>query len=203
MRVAPVGIFYHGNIPKAIAAALDSARPSHGSKPGLASTAAVAAAIARAVEGDCTIEQIMTAAISGAEAGEMEGFDIPAPSVVARINLVMELVKQNQNKGLDEVCYLLYRHIGAGMKSYESVPFSLGVFYAAQGAYQTALLSAINIGDDADTNGAIVGALCGAYGGSDSIREAWIEKLHETNQIDFLSMAKNLLKCTYEPEVKS
>ena len=194
MKVAPVGIFYHGNIPTAIEAAINSARPSHGSKPGLASTAAVAAAIAMAVEGDCTTEGVMTAAIRGAEAGEIEGFDSPAPSVVARINLAMELVNQNQSKNLDELCYLLYRYIGAGMKSYESVPFSLGVFYAAQGAYQTGLLSAINIGDDADTNGAIVGALCGAFSGSDSIRTAWIEKLHETNQLDFLSIANNLLK---------
>ena len=194
MRVAPVGIFYHGDIPTAIEAALDSARPSHGSKPGLASTAAIAAAIAMAVEGDCTVEDIMAAAIRGAEAGEMEGFDIPAPSVAARIDLAMELVKRNQNKSLDEICYLLYRYIGASMKSYESIPFSLGVFYAAQGAYQTGLLAAINIGDDADTNGAIVGALCGAYGGSESILEAWIDKLRETNQFDFLSIATNLLK---------
>lgn len=193
MRVAPVGIFYHGDITRAIKAAIASARPSHGSKPGLASSAAVAAAIAMAVEGSCSVEEIMAAAIRGAEAGEAEGADIAAPSVAARINLAMELVDRNQGKSLDEICYQLYRYIGAGMKSYESIPLSLGVFYAAKGVYTDGLLSAINIGDDADTNGAITGAICGAYSGADNIPSAWIEKLQETNQIDFLGMAEELL----------
>ena len=51
MRVAPLGIFYHGRPEAAIQAAIASARPSHGSRPGLASTAAVAAAISLAIEG--------------------------------------------------------------------------------------------------------------------------------------------------------
>lgn len=84
MRVAPVGIFYHGRVPEAIEAAIASAKPSHGSKPGLASTAAIAAAIAVAVEGNCTTGDVMAAAIRGAEAGEEEGYDFPAPSVAAR-----------------------------------------------------------------------------------------------------------------------
>jgi len=196
MRVAPVGISYHGNISGAIEAAIASAKPSHGSKPGLASSAAVAAAIALAVEGNYGLDEIIAAAIQGAETGELEGMDIASPSVVARIDLAMELVKKNRGKSLDEVCYQLYRYIGAGMKSYESVPFSLGVFYAANGEFKTGLISAINIGDDADTNGAIAGALCGAYSGAHNIPTAWIDKLHETNPIDFMTLAGGLLGAT-------
>ena len=91
------------------------------------------------------------------------------------------------------ITYILYQHIGAGMKSYESIPLSLGIFYAAAGRYKDGLLAAINIGDDADTNGAIVGALCGGYSGAGAIDAAWIDKLRETNDIDFKSLAEKLV----------
>jgi ADP-ribosylglycohydrolase len=192
MRVAPVGIFYHGRIDQAIEAAIASARPSHGSKPGLASSAAIAAAIAVAVEGNCSPSDVLKAAILGAEAGEKSGFDIPAPSVTARIRLAIELVDRNPSMSLDAKCYTLYQYIGAGMKSYESIPLSLGIFYAALGDFQSGLLATINIGDDADTNGAIAGALCGAFCGSERINPTWIEKLRATNSIDFMRIAIQL-----------
>jgi ADP-ribosylglycohydrolase len=193
MRVAPIGIFYHGRVSQAIDAAMESAKPSHGSKPGLASTAAIAAAIAVAVEGNCTTGEVMAAAILGAEAGEREGYDFPAPSVAARIRLAIELVDKNRDKSADEISYFLYQYIGAGMKSYESIPLSLGIFYAANGDYQTGVLAAVNTGDDADTNGAIVGALCGAFSGVKKINPDWIEKLSQTNSVDFLKIASQLI----------
>jgi len=193
MRVAPVGIFYHGDVDGAIDAAIASARPSHGSRPGLASTAAIAAAVSLAVAGTVDLKTIMNAAIKGAEKGEAVGFDIPAPSVAARIRLAVELVDRNRALGLEEICYILYQHIGAGMKSYESIPLSLGIFYAAAGRYKDGLLAAINIGDDADTNGAIVGALCGGYSGAGAIDAAWLDKLRETNDIDFKGLAEKLI----------
>jgi ADP-ribosylglycohydrolase len=193
MRVAPVGIFRHGAIHQAIDDATASAELSHGSKPGLASTAAIAAAISTAVEGGCTPAQVMSAALQGAESGESRGIDIPAPSIAARIRLAIELVDRNRDKPVDTIAYILYQYIGASMKSYESIPFSLGTFYAAGGDYQQGLLAAINTGDDADTNGAIVGALCGAYCGAEKINPAWIEKLRQTNTIDFYSIACQLI----------
>jgi ADP-ribosylglycohydrolase len=197
MRVAPLGIFYHGRPSEAIQAAIASARPSHGSRSGLASTAAVAAAISLAVEGGCTPGEVLAAAVFGAEAGEQQGYDLPAPSVAARIRLVGELVDRNRGKSLEEISYLLYQVIGAGMKSYESIPLALGIFYAASGDYTSGLLATINTGDDSDTNGAIVGALCGAFCGVEKINPDWIEQIRRTNAIDFESLAERLLgeKC--------
>jgi len=146
-----------------------------------------------AVEGDSTPARVMEAALLGAEAGEAKGYDIPAPSISARIRLAMELVDRRRDQPVDAIAYTLYQHIGASMKSYESIPFSLGAFYASNGDYQTGLLAAINTGDDADTNGAIVGALCGAYSGAGQINPAWIEKLRQTNTIDFEAIAQQLI----------
>jgi ADP-ribosylglycohydrolase len=199
MRVAPVGIFHHGNIEKAIEDAISSARPSHGSKPGIASACAIAVAVSVAVTGESTAEQVILAAIYGAEKGESAGFEQPSPSVAARIRLAKEIVDRNRNKSLDDICYILYQYIGAGMESYESIPLSLGVFYAANGDVSQGIIAAINIGDDADTNGAIVGSLCGAFSGASSIPPAWIQKIEETNAVDFKKIAAQLLEKSPSP----
>lgn len=193
MRVAPIGIYNHGNLEKSISDALKSARLSHGSKPGMASTAAICAAIAMATEGDRTVEEVIEAAYLGALEGEKVGFDIPAPSVSTRIRLAKNIVDSNGDKSLREIANILYNHIGASMKSYESIPLSLGVFYAAKGQYEEGLITIINVGDDADTNGAIVGALCGAFSGVEKIRKEWMDKVIEGNDIDFYDIAKKLV----------
>lgn len=193
MRVAPIGIFYHAYVELAVEAAIASALPSHGSKPGVASACALAAAVSKAIAGNHTPGEIIDAAIEGALRGEERGYDIPAPSVATRIRLAKEIVDKNKHLLLEEISLLLYKHIGAGMKSYESIPLSLGVFYAAKGSVKEGLISVINLGDDADTNGAITGALCGAYSGVSSIPQHWVRRIEEINNISFLMTAKELL----------
>jgi ADP-ribosylglycohydrolase len=55
----------------------------------------------------------------------------------------------------------------------EAVPVAFAVFAAAGGDYQTAVPAGVRLGRDADTIGAIVGSLAGAYGGADAIPDAW------------------------------
>lgn len=193
MRVAPIGIFFHGSPQACLKAAIASALPSHGSKPAVAATAAVAVAVALATEGGYTPQQIIEVAAEAAEEGEAAGHDIPAPSVSVRIRLAKRIVEEHTHRPLSDVAYLLYQHIGAGMKSYESIPLSLGVFYAAQGGFRDGLITVINIGDDADTNGAITGALCGAFSGLSAIPKGWQERIGRENGIDFRSLAERLL----------
>lgn len=193
MRVAPIGIYNHNDIDKAGEDAIASARPSHGSRTGLASAAAVSTAIAMGVNGNFTPEDIMVRSALAAEKAEEQGFDVPGPSISTRIRLAKRVVDENKDLSLEEVAYLLYKYIGASMKAYESVPLSLGVFYAAKGKFQDGLITIINIGDDADTNGAICSAICGAYSGIEEIKQEWIDKVQETNKIDFDSIAEKLL----------
>ncbi len=192
MRVAPIGIFYHGDPDRACREAINQARVSHGSVCGLASAAAVAVAVSLAVEGKSTPEQIMEASIKAALIGESEGADIPAPKVSTRLKLAKRLVETSVT-GLNETAYDLYAHIGAGMKCYESIPLSLGVAYAADFRFREGLITVINIGDDADTNGAITGALCGAYSGLVSIPDTWQRTIEMQNNIDLKALARNLL----------
>lgn len=193
MRVSPIGIYYHWNVEQAIEAAIDSALPSHGSKPGVASACAIAAAVATSIAGG-SLQEVMTTAMEAAKRGEARGYEIPAPSVVARIRLAKELVDRYADQPLDEIAYLLYQYIGAGMKAYESIPLSLGVFYAAKGNVEQGVTAVINLGDDADTNGAIVGALCGAYSGVSRIPLRWQEKIKQSHSIPFEQIAQALIE---------
>jgi len=193
MRAAPIGIFYAGDFDNAVRSAIQFTRLSHGSRPGLASACAIAAAIADCVGGQSDIAAIMDTAIRAAFLGEQSGFDIPAPSVADRIALAKRIVDENRTKPLRDQAEMLYRVIGAGMKSYESIPLSLGIFYAADGDFEKGVLTTINIGDDADTNGSIAGGLCGAFCGAGAVRTSWREKIESQNAVDFKQITEDLL----------
>ena len=54
--------------------------------------------------------------------------------------------------------------------------------------FEQAVVSAANLGGDADTNGAITGALAGARFGADAIPERWLEPLHSRDHISGLAI---------------
>jgi ADP-ribosyl-[dinitrogen reductase] hydrolase len=49
--------------------------------------------------------------------------------------------------------------------------------------YRSAVLKAVNLGDDSDTTGAVTGALAGLYYGMDSIPESWLYTLARSQDI--------------------
>jgi ADP-ribosyl-[dinitrogen reductase] hydrolase len=59
------------------------------------------------------------------------------------------------------------------------------------GSFQECLVTAVNLGGDADTIGAVAGALAGCYYGHDSIPTGWTLPLHEASRIR--SLARELL----------
>ncbi len=194
MRVAPVGVKYYDDFKKCVAAAAESSVPSHSSKPCVAAACAVAAAVGAGVKGGHTPEEVMQFAYEGALYGERVGYDVTAPSVAKRILLAKEIVDKNRDQGMNTVLDELVGIIGAGMQAYESIPFSLGVFYAVNGDAKEGIIAAVNGGDDADTNGAICGNLCGAYSGAKAIPEKWKKRVEKVSSIDFMEIATGLVK---------
>ncbi|HWQ77271.1 MAG TPA: ADP-ribosylglycohydrolase family protein [Anaerovoracaceae bacterium] len=194
MRVAPVGVKYYYDLKKCAEAAAESSFPSHSSKPCVAAACAVATAVAAGVKGGYTAEQVMEIAWEGARFGESVGSDVTAPSVAKRILLAKEIVEKNRRKGMSEILDELTGIIGAGMLAHESVPFSLGVFYAANGDAKEGIIAAVNGGDDADTNGAICGNISGAYSGAKAIPEEWKRRVEKESGIDFMRIAGELVK---------
>jgi ADP-ribosylglycohydrolase len=54
-------------------------------------------------------------------------------------------------------------------------------------SFEAGALAAVNLGDDADTTGAIYGQLAGAYYGVEGIPERWRRRLALTEQISELA----------------
>jgi ADP-ribosylglycohydrolase len=136
----------------------------------------------------------MECAYDGALYGESVGSDITGPSVAKRILLAKEIVDKNRGKGMNSILDELVGIIGAGMQAYESIPFSLGVFYAVNGDAKEGIIAAVNGGDDADTNGAICGNICGAFSGANAIPEEWKRRVEKESGIDFLAIAGELVR---------
>ena len=64
----------------------------------------------------------------------------------------------------------------------ESLEAALWAFHSTSDFWSGAL-AAVNLGDDADTTGAIFGQLAGAYYGVESIPPAWIAKITDSDKI--------------------
>jgi len=73
----------------------------------------------------------------------------------------------------------------------ESLEAALWCFFHTDN-FRDAVLRAVNLGDDADTTGAIVGQIAGAYYGATSVPAGWMEKLAMLDDIE--QMAGNLYK---------
>jgi ADP-ribosylglycohydrolase len=67
----------------------------------------------------------------------------------------------------------------------DSLEAALWAFYKSENFEEGALM-AVNLGDDADTTGAIYGQLAGAYYGEEGIPEAWKNKIaHRSLIVDY------------------
>ena len=77
------------------------------------------------------------------------------------------------------------------MKSLEA---ALWAFYRGE-SFREGCLLAVNLGDDADTTGAVYGQLAGAYYGAAQIPIAWREKLAKRDLIE--RFAEQLLRLAY------
>ena len=73
----------------------------------------------------------------------------------------------------------------------DSLEAALWAFYKSENFEEGALM-AVNLGDDADTTGAIYGQLAGAYYGEEGIPEAWKNKIAHQNLI--VGYAEQLFK---------
>ena len=68
-----------------------------------------------------------------------------------------------------------------------SLEAALWAFHRSASFRQGALL-AVNLGDDADTTGAVYGQLAGAFYGEDGIPESWRERIVGRSMIESLAM---------------
>ena len=77
------------------------------------------------------------------------------------------------------------------------MPLALGAFYAVKGNGRDGVLAAINAGDDADTNGAICGNICGAYSGASAFPDIWKDRVQKTSCLDKMCIRDRVWSAAY------
>lgn len=106
-------------------------------------------------------------------------------------------IDNHLNPGIDEIACGSYKEknppdikgTGHVVRALEA---ALWAFYNSE-TYREGLLMAVNLGDDADTTGAIFGQLAGAYYGLEKIPRKWRAKIAKRDLL--LEYSKNLHNC--------
>lgn len=159
MRLAPVPLFYAQSPREAIEKSGESSRTTHGA--------------AAAVDACRYLGALLVGAVNGASKKELlsERYS-PIPGYWEENPLVSDI---------DEIAAGAFEHrqppviqgTGYVVKSLEA---ALWAFYHGDSFREGCLLAA-NLGDDADTTGAVYGQLAGAFYGERGIPESWRSKL--------------------------
>lgn len=172
MSISPMGIINACDPRQAAVETYDVAGLIHGGVSTFCrdGACAMAAAVAEAMSPESTVESVISAAgdylhkISSAEMRD-------------QIFAVMKLARETADyeKFRAQFYKTMLRDIVSDSR--ETVPCVLALFYLAKGNPVTAIQYAANFGRDADTIGAMAGALSGAYAGIGGIRPSWVEKV--------------------------
>lgn len=152
MRLAPVPIFYHDDYAAAVRYSGESSRTTHGAAECVDACKLFGAMLWHALNG-ATKEEIL---LGTDDIGPL------APKVQAIA------AGGYRGKSVDAI-----RGSGYVVDSLEA---ALWCFQTTDN-FRDAILAAVNLGDDADTTGAVCGQIAGAYYGEEGIPAAWLEKL--------------------------
>lgn len=173
MRLAPVPLVYANNPHQGITYAADSSCTTHGAHESVDACRYLAALIIGAVHG-CTKEQLCS-----------DHFDSIEPSIWQSHPLSPAIDTIAAGSFKDEHPPTMDRERFGKAKI--SLHVALWGFYHTS-SFADGLLKVVNIGWDADTNGAIYGQLAGAYYGESGIPQEWREQVAHTETIHSYGM---------------
>ena len=167
MRLAPVPMFYYPDMDAAIEFSGTSSRTTHGSLECVDACRYFALLLCRAIAG-----KEKDALLAPPDAAEFT-FDPPLAPKIAAIS-----TGSYSSKARDRI-------VGNGyvVNSLEAALWS----FATTDSYQDAILTAVNLGDDADTTAAICGQIAGAFYGINAIPASWLAKVALRAEIEDLA----------------
>ncbi len=177
MRLAPIPMLYHNAPVEAIEKAKQSSLTTHGAKESIDACRYLAGLIVGAIDGVSKDELL-------------SDHYAPAKDIWEKDPLI---------DTVDKIASGSFKHKeppyirGTGL-AVESLEAALWAFYKASSFAEGALL-AVNLGDDADTTGAIYGQLAGAFYGVEGIPTEWLNKLCKKDLIE--SLALEIYKTTF------
>ena len=169
MRLAPIAMFYSNDPVQAVLRAGDSSRTTHGAR--------------EAVDACRYFAGLLTGALNGEAKGPLVA-DLYAPAGV-------DWAATPLAPGVHEVAAGSFRQQGASRiraSGYvvHTLEAALWAFHHSSSFEEGALL-AVNLGEDADTTGAVYGQLAGAYYGRRGIPQRWLATVHGALEIEQLA----------------
>ncbi len=169
MRLAPVPLFYASHPLDALEKSAESSRTTHGAQT--------------AVDACRYLGSLIVGAVRGASKEDLlSPFYSPIPNYWQQQPLVSALAEvaagSFQHRNPPEI-----RGTGYVVKSLEA---ALWAFYHST-SFQEGCLLAVNLGDDADTTGAVYGQLAGAFYGESGIPQQWRTRLAHSSLIKSLA----------------
>lgn len=181
MRAGPIGLMFHDEPDRLIAAATDQGRITHADRRCSAGAVAIAGAVALVLRIDAVQPRAFLAQLAE-WAGTVDN------SVGAALNLLCEWIELPPEDVVDHVVAASqpdFSHVHEGISPFvtESVLWSLYAFLRTPDDYTSAIHTAIIAGGDVDTTAAMTGAIAGARNGFEAIPPALVERV--TDQGDW------------------
>jgi ADP-ribosylglycohydrolase len=175
MRLAPVPLFYARSLQEAIEQSGQSSRTTHGASAAVDACRYLGALLVGAVSG-VSKEELLSKRYS-----PLPGYWEASPLVPEIDEIATGSFKRRQPPEIKGTGYVV--------KSLEAA------LWANHGAsFREGCLLAVNLGNDADTTGAVYGQVAGAFYGEAGIPESWRSKLSQHILIE--SFAEQLLALT-------
>lgn len=166
MRLAPVVLRYYPDLLDVLKYARLSSQTTHGAVEAVECCAVLAEIIVNALKGEASKSTVLRVT--------QEGLTSSAVISIAKADY--------RDKPRDAIQ-------GSGY-CVASLEAALWCFTTTE-SFESAILAAANLGDDADTTAAITGQVAGAFYGVDDIPRHWCEQLYMSEDID--AMARGLL----------
>jgi ADP-ribosylglycohydrolase len=178
MRITPVGVAVPGDSAERLVDAVEQAgRVTHNTGIAIAGASAIAAAVSAGVDGHPLAESLRRA-ITAARIGARRGHYAAGADVADRIDWALQLVRRRTpGEALDVV----YRLVGSGVATQESVPAALALASLFPGDTWAVARHAASLGGDCDTVAAMAGAVAGAHAGLASVPPRILERLAAAN----------------------
>jgi ADP-ribosyl-[dinitrogen reductase] hydrolase len=162
MRLAPVVLFFYQDRPALDRFAAESSRTTHGGE--------------EPVAGCRILAGILAGALSGLE---KEALLLGVPDAEWMSSPLRDVARGGyREKTRDRI-----RATGYVVSSLEAALWS----FWTTSSFEEAILTAANLGDDADTTAAVCGQVAGAFYGMKEIPEGWLERLWEREKISDLA----------------
>jgi poly(ADP-ribose) glycohydrolase ARH3 len=176
MRVAPLGVYY-SNAP--IKTLLEAARlqslPTHTHAHGIAGAQLQALAIGIAAAADPSEELDTNAFLAALTVHTTE------PILRKKLDQIVTLLADEPEN------IIVAQRLGNSIEATLSVPAAIFSFLSRWDSFSDAVLYAVRLGGDADTIGAMTGAIAGAFHGASAIPENWRMALENGDQgVDYV-----------------